>query len=51
MPDTVTHKMTLLIGYTGNEKDLINILKLYIFNNCNCSKEELVLEPVKEEEK
>jgi len=48
LPDSVSHKMTILLGYKGDKKDLIMILKPYIFKNCSCTNEKLVLEPVEE---
>lgn len=48
LPDIVTGKMVLLIGYGGPYQDLINSLDSYIFHNCNCGKEKLILEPIEE---
>ena len=45
LPDLVSHKMVILLGYEGAKKDLVTVLKEYIFRNCNC-KEKLVLEPI-----
>jgi len=48
LPDIVTRKMTLLIGYCDSYEELNELLKQYIFRHCNCPKEKLVLELVEE---